>query len=281
MRSMGLFKNYVVGIYDDSASIFDKEKAHKYKELTEFFTRFKYFGPILSGANINEVLNKAVAHENNYDYCLIQSVGHFIKEVDFFKFIEDWIEKQDFFITGHIIDKKEGYYGLHKQCLLVNLKYYNQFGQPEFGIANNEKQKVIKAHRSSKDIHDDYTPLWLGPTKDTQICTPVVNGWNFINSSLLNGLTVYNFHPKIRESKQYTYPNKNIEELRNQLQWIGRILDYAPASVFFWNTENYTDIMKTEIPGKVSILYSVASSFKPNMFLHKYDFHDNTIFVLS
>ena len=41
------------------------------------------------------------------DFCIIQSVGHIIKDVHFFYFLEQWMKKQDFFITGHIMDKNK------------------------------------------------------------------------------------------------------------------------------------------------------------------------------
>ena len=134
MRKMGLNKNYVVGIYDDTRH-HNLSLDQKRKEITEFFTRFKYFGPIIVKQYINDVLNEAL--EYDVDYCILQSIGHIIKDASFFTFIEKWIENQNFFVTGHIMDKSKknknnpeghnGYYGLHKQCMLVNLDYYKKF----------------------------------------------------------------------------------------------------------------------------------------------------------
>ena len=86
------------------------------------------------------------------------------------------------------------------------------------------------------------------PTEDTVVCTPFVDGWNFINKSLENDLTVYNFHPKIRESKQYLYPSKGTDILQNQLAWINNIVTYAKDCVFTWNTENYLDLKYVKFP---------------------------------
>lgn len=283
MRKMGLNKNYVVGIYDD-VRMNNLSLDQKRKEITEFFTRFKYFGPIIVKKDINEVLDEALKH--SVDYCIVQSVGHIIKDASFFKFIEKWIESQNFFVTGHIMDKnkknlnnpdgKEGYYGLHKQCMLVNLKYYEKFDRPVFGEKTNKEEFVVKANRHAKDIHDDYTPLSLAPTDELTICTPLVDGWNFISTSLANDLTVYNFHPKIREAKEYVYPSNSLEELEHQLSWINNIVTYAPTCVFFWNTENYKDLNYVSINKPVKKLYSVAASFKPNMILNRFGFTENT-----
>ena len=134
MRKMGLNKNYVVAIFDDpNFSSKNMTIQEKRTEITGFFTRFKYFGPIIYGNSINEVLDKALEH--NVEFCVAQSVGHIIKEGSFFRLLEKWMEKKNFFVTGHIMDKEipnsnwaegNGYYGLHKQCILVNLNYYKK-----------------------------------------------------------------------------------------------------------------------------------------------------------
>tara|TARA_Y100001937_G_scaffold14738_1_gene19912 strand:- start:676 stop:2049 length:1374 start_codon:yes stop_codon:yes gene_type:complete len=285
MRKMGLNKNYVVGIYNDTSFSSHMSESERLKELTEFFTRFKYFGPIIAANSVNEVLDKALKH--GVKYCIVQATGHIIQEAAFFRHIEKWIEKQNFFVTGHIMDKNKpnknnpkgaaGYYGLHKQCMLVNLDYYKKFDKPVFGDKSSTKEEmVIKAKRHSKDIHDDYTPLSLMPTEESTICTPLVDGWNFINVSLENDLTVYNFHPKIRESKQYIYPSLSAEELATQLSWIQNIVEYAPTCVFLWNTENYLDLKYIKLNKPIKKLYSVAASFKPNMILHHFGFTNDT-----
>jgi len=283
--------NYIIGIYDDRSQIFRKDLAERYKELTEFFIRHMSSPTpreIIYGKSINEVLNKALLTSNSH--CLVMSIGHFIQSPKFFKYMDDWTDKVDFFITGHIIDRDSGnsqensdnhYYGLHKQCLLVNLKYYKEFENPEWGINVKDSgmpEKVAVAQRASEDIHDDYTPLFLNPTQDTKVCTPYVDGWNFINTSLKNNLKVYNFHPKIRVTKRYAYPNKDLNTLKEQLDWIVNILNGATDCVFFWNTEAMFDVKKyakTTIH-PVKKLYSVAAGFKPNYILHSIGFEEDT-----
>ena len=60
MRKMGLNRNYIVGIYDDTQFSNHLSKSQKFKEITEFFTRFKYFGPIIVEKSVNAVLDKAL-----------------------------------------------------------------------------------------------------------------------------------------------------------------------------------------------------------------------------
>ena len=280
---------YVIGIYDDRDTIRNKDLGNRYKELTEFFIRHikVISNDYIVDKTINQVLNKALA--SGADYCIIMCIGHFVSDPKFFTYIDSWIDKIDFFVTGHIIDKDSNnsqadsnnhYWGLHKQCMVVNLKYYEEFGKPDWGdkFISEDKIELAKAKRSTTDIHDDYTPIFLEPTRETQICTPYVDGWNFINKSLENGLKVYNFHPKIRDTKKYTYPSKDIKTLKEQLTWVNNIITGAPNCVFFWNTEPYIDVVKAStknIP-KIKKLYAVAAAFKPIFMLHKIGFYDDT-----
>jgi len=286
MRKMGLNKNYVVAIFDDPKfASRNMTIQQKRKEITEFFTRFKYFGPIIYGNSVNEVLDKALEHD--VDYCIVQAVGHIVRDGSFFKIIEKWMDKKNFFVTGHIMDKEtpnsnwaegDGYYGLHKQCILVNLKYYEKFDKPVWGEAKHKIDKpehLAAANRHVKDIHDDYTPLALMPTEETKVCTPLVDGWNFINTSLENGLTVYNFHPKVRDAKEFVYPTSSIQDLQTQLSWVNNIVNYAPQCVFLWNTETYLDLKYCKIQEPVRHLYTLAASFKPNIILNTFNFEDD------
>ena len=93
-EKMGLNKNYVVGIYDDTRH-HSLTLDQKRKEITEFFTRFKYFGPIVVKQDINDVLNTAL--EYDVEFCIVQSIGHIIKDASFFTFIEKWIKNQKLF----------------------------------------------------------------------------------------------------------------------------------------------------------------------------------------
>ena len=273
---------YVVGILEDLGNY--RETYSKLQDITLYASKVRYEGPVIRNHNIDSLLKEAAATE--FSYCLIQSVGHIIVDPAFFSLIDDWIDNFDFFITGHIIDMHfknkrphsgNKYYGLHKQCILVNLDYYRKFNSPEFGKKETENKTVHIPIRSNKDIHDDYTPVSLRPTEDTAVCTPMVEGWNFINRSIQENLTIYNFHPKIRVTKKFIYPSKDIVDLNNQLDNLVNILNHSGDSVFFWNTEKYYDIKHSENSIEpIDTLYAVAASFKPNYILHNFKFTDKT-----
>lgn len=275
---MRIDKDFIVATLDDSDSINDKQKASQYKDLTEFFIRYRYSDTILQGTTIDDILEQASFY--NKKYCLIQSIGHFIQEPEFYDLLTHWVKSTNFFVTGHIIDRdtnnsinpKGGeYYGFHKQCLLVNLEYYKKFNKPLFGENKNQIEKVTRCERHTKDIHDDYTPILLNPTDGKMFRRPTLPGWNFINISLANDLPVYNFHNKLRFCKQYIYPSKK----SGNLEWFDKVVDKATKSVFVWNTETYDDIVPIK-KQKIDKFYFVASSFKPNFILDTLGFSDTT-----
>jgi len=81
----------------------------------------------------------------------------------------------------------------------------------------DKPEHLAAANRHAKDIHDDYTPLAVMHTEETKVCNPLVDGWNFINTRLENGLTVYNFHPNISDETEFVYHTSSIEDLKIQL----------------------------------------------------------------
>lgn len=271
MKFIGNNSNIILAIIDEPhlpANV--KEKC---EQLTLLFSKFRSSNVILA-KSVDEALEKVALTDKKY--CLLQSIGHIIKSPEFVEYIETWVNTQDFFITGHIM-QIEDQYGLHKQCLLVNLDYYRQFGKPKYGN-KKELAELSVPIRSSTDIHDDYTPIWLKscPDKETKVCTTLVDGWNFINVSLDNNLTVYNFHPKIREAKQYLYPYRGLTELYNQMHWLQQILEFAPQCIYFWNTEKYYSIKYSKHREKVKKLYTPAAGLKPLYILYRNGFFDDT-----
>jgi len=258
---------YCIAIWDLDQSNPEIEKA---KQLTYVTVRSAYMHDIIEGTDIDTLLQFAA--NTKYEYCIVMQPGHIIYNKAFFKYIEHWINSVDFFITGHIIDRHD-YYGLHRQCILVNLKYYKQFNTPKFGKACTN-QYVSTANRSLNNIHHDYTPTFLKPASDIKLALNLLEGWNFINVSLQNNLTVYNFHNTIRGTKMYLYPNK--DNLAEKLEWLKQIESTATKSVFFWNTETKHEVLRVKNKYTIQHLYSVAAGFKPNFMLSHIGYNSNT-----
>ena len=53
---------------------------------------------------------------DQYDYAVVFTPDTEFQGESFFKHLHKLIE-QDFYIAGHILDRKDGYYELHEQCM--------------------------------------------------------------------------------------------------------------------------------------------------------------------
>ena len=143
-------ENLVFGLLDISNSIENPILAAKLRSFTITWTRYSYHDLIIENNSINKILDEALERGNKY--CLIQAYGHIIGEFwypkhwerkSFQSALKDWIENHDFFIAGHIIEGKDGWYGLSTQCLLVNLDYYEKFGRPVFNQVSHKPLNLI------------------------------------------------------------------------------------------------------------------------------------------
>jgi hypothetical protein len=161
---------------------------------------------------------------NKYNYAVLISAGtEFINGNSFF----DNLPK-DFFILGHILDMGDGYYGLHYQCYVINLKLYSEIGCPSIG--NTE---LLSPHtqcvpiRSNKNIHDDYTPLWIKKGSTQDVYKNKFHGWRIVSAGLEANLEIRAFDATLRDSKHYLYRDVDTSD------WIYKRYNYCLANHTF------------------------------------------------
>lgn len=202
-----------------------------------------------------DVLLKAAANTSS-DYALVFSTGtEFTNGSKFFDNIERLVQS-DFFIAGHVLDRKDAYYELHHQCYLINLKYYRQFDHPAIG-----QQSLGSRHwrhipnRSSQNYHDDYTPLWVSHDRsDLKEYQHKCHGWNILSIALDNKLPVLIFDESIRNNKIYFYP-ESVQDFHKQLAWAYHRLDFCKNQfVHMGSTET------VDVHGKYQQIITPASS---------------------
>ena len=154
-----------------------------------------------------------------YRHAVVFSTGtEFISGTSFFKEIEK-ICKTDFFIHGHILDRQEAYYELHHQCYLIDLEKYNILGQPLVGSQQlGTTHTQIEPSRTSENLHDDYTPLFISLGNSQTLYKHKMHGHNLISTGLMHGYQIVAFTNNIRQFKKYYYP-ENPTECLNQLSW--------------------------------------------------------------
>lgn len=175
--------------------------------------------------NEDRMLQKAV---NNYKIAIVISAGtEFINGYSFFENLP-----KDFFLLGHILDMGEGYYGLHYQCYVLNLKKYKELGCPAIG-----KTELLKSHnqdepyRSAKNVHDDYLPVVLRKhiLSKSKIYKSRYRGWNIISAGLQAGYEIRAFDEKLRNSKHYLYRDVDTSN------WIYKRYNYCLTEHTFEN----------------------------------------------
>jgi hypothetical protein len=190
--------------------------------------------------NEDSALNQVV--KLGYSYAVVFSTGtEFINGREFFKEIER-LTNTEFYVYGHILDRGNAYYELHHQCYLINLKKYKEMGCPEVGKVNlDSKHRQQVPCRSTENLHDNYTPLWISSGTDDCVYDHKLHGWNLISKILEVGGTISAFGEKIRNNKKHYYPEDQNEFLKH-VSWAYSRYHYCANE--FVHTDN-TEIVET------------------------------------
>lgn len=304
----------VFGLLDTSGRISDERLADRLRNFTIAWSRFGYHDDILENDSLDGLLKEAL--DMGYSYCLVQSCGHVIGEtwipehweqVDFQTALRRWIDSEEFFVTGTILQSPDDGYGLADDCLLVNLKHYDALGRPGFGQPGAAATETVLARAIMAPEPDSERFESLQPTQETAGGTPLLAGWKFIDASLRSGLAVLNFNKSIDGSRislfdpspakmqafaryldtllpGYSRSDPDTDLSRGQRQFLDSIDDQVKDSrkgVFLFNLESYQDVIEhpDHFSPPVTSLYSVAAGFKPNMMLHALGFDNSTRMV--
>ncbi|MFZ0256588.1 MAG: hypothetical protein WAN46_13320 [Gammaproteobacteria bacterium] len=300
------------GLLDTSGDIGDPLVARWARELSIGWSRFKYFDDILEDTTVNGILDRALA--GGWRYCLIQAHGHILSEIwhsksahslDVMAALQNWIDEQDFFVTGHIVYAEQHGFGLDRRCLLVDLAHYHDLGRPAFGIPSQELSTLI---RGNAHFNRAGTVDRLDSTEAVVTAVPRLPGWNFVQASLAAGIPVHGFAPAIDDAMLYLAPDNpaRVRELRRCLGCgiatfdnqtgaelagpkerrffdnIRTLTQNLPRGVFVWNLESYADIEQPpdEFNSPLAALYTVAAGFKPNRILQTHGFDQRTRVVV-
>lgn len=251
-------------------------------------------------SDINECLIKA--SKSNKKYVLIATPGFMCKSFLIKYLIKLAEENQDTSLFCHIMDEsansrkhlKKQWYGIHPQIFVINLEIYKKLGSPNFTSSNNEI-KLIKPERSVENVHDDYTPLYLKPSKEHENINKNLKlpfGWYYINKSLEHGYKVLNFDNFIRKNKDYFYledidsgfktfnPDRK-KELISKIKKHKFKMDIGFSNkIYIMNTEPYPHQMNlsdTKNPFKMYDSFDnyvfLSSGFASNFFLNQFNYN--------
>jgi hypothetical protein len=160
---------------------------------------------LVQSENEDEMLHYAAS--KGYRNALVFTTGtEFINGNSFFTLITE-LSSTDYFIYGHILDRNEAYYELHHQCYLINIEKYKTLGMPSIGgNVLGDCDNFIEPVRSSENVHDDYTPLWIKAGTFLKQYKHKLHGWNIINRGLTHGYGIDTWTENARRHKVHYYP---------------------------------------------------------------------------
>lgn len=181
------------------------------------------------------------AASKGHEWAVVFSTGtEFINGTAFFDNVKTLIQK-DFLVAGHVLDRGAAYYELHLQCYVVNLKKYLALGCPVVGQQELDSTHIqVVPKRSTENIHDDYTPLWVARgdyVRDEY--QHKCHGWNIISTAFANQENVVIFGNSIRDNKIHFYP-ESPRDFNKQLGWAYHRLNYCQSE--FVHTSNTEEI---------------------------------------
>jgi hypothetical protein len=168
---------------------------------------------VIVGNDEDEILKVA---SSLYSHAIVFSMGTILAgNVSFFDLIRKKCSS-DFFLMGHVLDRKDGYYELHEQCYIINLKHYKELeclpiGKTEYFSFHEQ----IEPNRSVLNFHDDYTPVEVSSGSISKQYIHKRHGWNILSAGFKNNLKIIPFTEDIRNSKRYFYPDDE-EKIKNQ-----------------------------------------------------------------
>lgn len=172
---------------------------------------------VLQGTNEDQLLRAA---QTSYKYACVISTG--TELLNGKRCLDGLINActDDFVVKGHILDRGDAYYELHAQCYLVNLTNYKKIGSPNIGdIVLGEQHTQIRPFRTTTNIHDDYTPVYIKQGKFEQKYNHKCHGWNIIQQTLEHGYGIYAFGDEIRNNKKHLYP-ESIKDFYRHVSYV-------------------------------------------------------------
>ena len=118
-------------------------------------------------------------------------------------------------LIGHILDHKERYYQLHKQCFIINLDHWNTVGAPDFN--SSKHQTFIDVKRSESNFHDDYTPHWIEAGNGMDDYEKCKTGAKVIGALLKEKFKVrpFNQYERILKTFVYYFKEEQVSHLLN------------------------------------------------------------------
>lgn len=224
---------------------------------------------VVVSISIDATISKII---DQYDYAVVFTPDTEFQGGSFFTHLHKMIE-QDFYIAGHVLDRKEGYYELHEQCYVINLKKHTELELPEIGeLKRNSEHFTTEPIRSDENFHDDYTPLWIKPGNELKTFKHKWHGWNVIRTALDNKEKIIIFDEDLRMSKKCYYAVHETDFNENSKQIFKKYNQSANRLFYPINTEELQSVST----GTIKQLITPASGLNWLKYLEKHGYDAET-----
>ena len=272
------------------------------QNISEHFLKLKANRSIRleSGFNLSSSLEKL--HSLGCDWAFVITPGTILKD-GIFKELKHLVSGADdsVFLFGHLLDRKERWFGIHHQNFLVNLKAWKRVGAPSFSAGSRVPISLVNVERSEENVHDDYTPVHLKRGGgDDIVVTPKKAGWSWIDHGIRAGFEMKNFPESVRRKKLFLYPEKNSGNLLSRLnqpllpmselmeRWpldqdqedIYEFLDMEyrglERKMFVFNTEQVRPTYQQSHLKPLDAYIGLPAGFMDLHMLYRHKFHENT-----
>lgn len=213
---------------------------------------------------------------SQFKFCLIVSAGTFV--INIHHFITECLKlmgqlkSKKAVAAGHLIDdKKRGLPHFHQQFLILNISLWMELRKVPLNSFFSEEEVHFTSYSKGEDIHDGYTPMWLGAGSTNLESSGKAHwGSKLINYAIKNSYLVLNIPLELRQIKKYSYP---LDDRYDALNDIKKIIDSktkeASQDIYFFNNENLKIAQVPKLNPKK--LISVASGFKAIKILEQYN----------
>jgi hypothetical protein len=160
------------------------------------------------------------------------------------------------------------YYDLHHQCYTINLVIYKQLGCPDIG-----KQELGVSHtqmipsRSPDNIHDNYTPRWIGKGIRKHEYKHKAHGWEIISKVLDANMPVIVFDETIRKNKKHYYP-ESYKDFLKESEWLYYRQNYCSNAFVHTKSNEFPPTESLNLIGTITQLFAPASGIWWFDYLH-------------
>lgn len=274
-----------------------KEISENLCDLTRFKFNGQYQFSIYETDNVTATLKTLVGQ---HKWAVVVSAGNTLQTQMLIVDIVEHARLEKSPLSCHILDRG-GYYHLHPQCFAVDLDVYQEIGCPAFEETPGLVELItLDTARSKDNVHDDYTPWWLHAGAESHAYTSDQGyfGIQVIAGMIRAGYNITNIPMKIRQRKNYCYPEYNLDEIKKIIadtEYLP-VNDGGPVWWFSYEMRNMVQglsrgyyVLNTEplyfdtrlSSRKFDCFVGVASGVKPACLIGQLDFADNSQVILA